>query len=30
MVFAALYHLRGLSVAVYTHFLYDVYVIGLS
>jgi membrane protease YdiL (CAAX protease family) len=30
MVFASLYHLRGLSVAVYTHFLYDVYVIGLS
>lgn len=28
-VFATIYHMRGLSVTVYTHFLYDVYVIGL-
>lgn len=29
MVFAALYHFRGFAIAVYTHTLYDVYVLML-
>jgi membrane protease YdiL (CAAX protease family) len=30
LVFAAIYELRGFSVAVYTHTLYDIYVLGFA
>ena len=30
MIFATIYQLRGLGVAVYTHALYDLYVLLLS